>query len=898
MAGGVRARTTHLIGRFDAVQRRIIAIAGLGLAFRAGYILLAKRTVDTCGQFLCGDAFWYSASAKFLAHGHVYELSRDGGPFTPAADHPPLTTLLLAPVSFIEADATHVPQRLVMAVLGAAVVVGLGLLARRLAGDRAGTIAALVAAVNANLFMNDVLVMAETVAAACLVVLLFAAYRFIDVPSVRRAAVLGALVGLAGLARAELLLYGPVLVVPLALWARPLRWSQRLGRVAVAGAAAVAVLVPWTAYNATRFERPVALSTNDGLTLLGANCPAVYGIDDPGGIGFWNLGCTAVVDAVLPADADQSEVAAAYRDAAIEFIGDHPDRVPIVVAHRLGLGWGVIGNDQMTWLNQGEGRDSWASTLGVLTWWALVPLSVVGAVALRRRRVPIWPLVSSVVVVTITLIAFYGIVRFRLPADLAATVLGAVGIDRLLAWRTARRSRAADADRDARADGPAPAPPDDDAPPGGVPERSAGTHYPCLDAYRGIGMTMVLANHAAYATGFVFTSALGPFIARLDISVPMFFVMSGFLLFRPQAAALVAGRDLPSMRTFYTKRVLRIVPAYWVALVGLGILFGLQIASVRDWIANALLLPALGYPAEVCNASGTCHVGYGITQAWSIGVEATFYVLLPLGAWALGRLAAGRTRRGRIAVVTGGLVALYLAGVVFRVGVVVVDPSWAGQSLLWFPMYADLFAIGMGLALASVLVAEGRPLPRLAAALAERAWLCWTIAFGLYLLMTRFAPPDEPFGLNGAEYLPRQLVYGVASAIWLLPAMFGDQRAGRLRHLLASRPLAYLGAISLSFYLWHLALIEQVKAWTVPDWPARVALAANPPPDNPLAGLATFTGNFWVVATGAWVLSLLVAAVLFRWVERPALLHKPTRRPGAGGPGSAARERRPEAATA
>ncbi|MEZ5136241.1 MAG: glycosyltransferase family 39 protein [Acidimicrobiales bacterium] len=326
MAGGVRARTTHLIGRFDAVQRRIIAIAGLGLAFRAGYILLAKRTVDTCGQFLCGDAFWYSASAKFLAHGHVYELSRDGGPFTPAADHPPLTTLLLAPVSFIEADATHVPQRLVMAVLGAAVVVGLGLLARRLAGDRAGTIAALVAAVNANLFMNDVLVMAETVAAACLVVLLFAAYRFIDVPSVRRAAILGALVGLAGLARAELLLYGPVLVVPLALWARPLRWSQRLGRVAVAGAAAVAVLVPWTAYNATRFERPVALSTNDGLTLLGANCPAVYGIDDPGGSLPWNLGCTAVVDAVLPADADQSEVAAAYRDAAIEFIGDHLDR--------------------------------------------------------------------------------------------------------------------------------------------------------------------------------------------------------------------------------------------------------------------------------------------------------------------------------------------------------------------------------------------------------------------------------------------------------------------------------------------------------------------------------------------------------------------------------------------
>ncbi|MEZ5208378.1 MAG: hypothetical protein R2690_15710 [Acidimicrobiales bacterium] len=142
----------------------------------------------------------------------------------------------------------------------------------------------------------------------------------------------------------------------------------------------------------------------------------------------------------------------------------------------------------------------------------------------------------------------------------------------------------------------------------------------------------------------------------------------------------------------------------------------------------------------------------------------------------------------------------------------------------------------------------------------------------------------------------RQLVYGVASAIWLLPAMFGDQR----------RPPAPPPRLSpAGVPRCHLARLLPVapgpdragQGLDRPGLQARVA-AANPPPDNPLAGLATFTGNFWVVATGAWVLSLLVAAVLFRWVERPALLHKPTRRPGAGGPGSAARERRPEAATA
>jgi peptidoglycan/LPS O-acetylase OafA/YrhL len=66
-------------------------------------------------------------------------------------------------------------------------------------------------------------------------------------------------------------------------------------------------------------------------------------------------------------------------------------------------------------------------------------------------------------------------------------------------------------------------------------------------------------------------------------------------------------------------------------------------------------------------------------------------------------------------------------------------------------------------------------------------------------------------------------------------------------------------------------LIEQAKAWTVPDYEQLQALAANPPPDNPLAGLATFTGNFFVVAALAWIVSFLVASLLFRVVELPFL---------------------------
>lgn len=409
-----------------------------------------------------------------------------------------------------------------------------------------------------------------------------------------------------------------------------------------------------------------------------------------------------------------------------------------------------------------------------------------------------------------------------------------------------------------------------------VPELSAGTHFPCLDAYRGIGMTMVLLNHAAYATGFVFRDTpvaqfFGPLIARLDLSVPMFFVMSGFLLYRPFAKATLAARAPLPIRTFYRRRALRIFPAYWVALVGIGVIFGLQIASWKGWIGNALLLPAFGVPVQVCNEAGACHVAYGITQAWSIGVEATFYLLLPLYAALVTKLSAGRNRRQMVTILLGGLVVLYLVGVAFRLFVVVTEPSWSEQSLLVLPMYLDLFAVGMAIAVLSAAVSGTDAIPRAAAWFGEHPAVCWLLALAIFLAVSRMSPPNRPFGLNGAEYMPRQFAYGIAAAFWLWPAIFGDQTKGRLRRTLSSRFLVYLGGISLSFYLWHLVLIEKAKEWTIPDYAGLKELAAHPPPGNTLAPLATFQGNYVKVVVIAWTLSFVVATVLFYLVELPFL---------------------------
>ena len=86
--------------------------------------------------------------------------------------------------------------------------------------------------------------------------------------------------------------------------------------------------------------------------------------------------------------------------------------------------------------SEDEGREALVSWLGFVAFWLLVPFAARGVISLRRRDVALWPLLSQVVVVTITVALIYGLVRFRIPAEVPLVVLAAAGIDAL---RTARR---------------------------------------------------------------------------------------------------------------------------------------------------------------------------------------------------------------------------------------------------------------------------------------------------------------------------------------------------------------------------------------------------------------------------------------------------------------------------
>lgn len=407
----------------DDFARRLGAIALGALVLRLVYVLVFKHDEPALG-----DAIYYSAQAQTIADGDWF-MHPDG--LREAADHPPLTALSVAPISFVFANQL-LAQRLFQAVLGVAVVVVIGLLARRVAGDRVGLVAAALAAVYPNLWVNDALVMSETISTLALAGLLLAVYRFVDDPSGRTAAWVGIIGGAAVLARAEIALLVALTMIPAALAVRSVPVARRLGWIALTGGLALLMLAPWTAYNATRFEEPVLISTNDGLTIGGANCDSDYRTT---AVGLWHLDCLG--PEVLGADQleDPSVVSARYRDDAFEYIGDNLEEVPRVVAVRVARVWGLYDPAFGLRFGLGEGRELAVSWAGLLMYYAMVPAAIGGIILLRRRGRVVWPLVATAVTVTVVAALFYGHVRFRIPAEVALVVLAAVAVDELVRRR-------------------------------------------------------------------------------------------------------------------------------------------------------------------------------------------------------------------------------------------------------------------------------------------------------------------------------------------------------------------------------------------------------------------------------------------------------------------------------
>ena len=364
-------------------------------------------------------------------------------------------------------------------------------------------------------------------------------------------------------------------------------------------------------------------------------------------------------------------------------------------------------------------------------------------------------------------------------------------------------------------------------------------HFAALDGVRAVAAFAVLCTHVGFASGrSIGGTPFASLLSRLDFGVTLFFLLSGFVIYRPFAVAMLTNRPAPGLRRFYLRRAARILPGYWLAVVvTLGLLTP-RPSSLGDWLSY--LSMAQTYNGHDLNPS--------LTQMWTLSVELSFYLLVPAFAGWVGRrpAATADTVTGRQLRLIGILVAVaFAANLTGNLG------SAPGRdSLIWLPANLDWFALGMLLATVSAAPANHRPrafgvLRELAAA----GGSCWLLAGLVFWFAT--LPIAGPRGLallSGWEWSFKHYLYGLCALLILLPLTVAP--AGRLGGFLCRRPLHDLGVISYGVYLWHLPLLIAVQRWL---------------------GYRTFEGHFWILLISTVLSATIVASVSWHVVEKPAM---------------------------
>src|ERR1700757_98593 len=211
-------------------------------------------------------------------------------------------------------------------------------------------------------------------------------------------------------------------------------------------------------------------------------------------------------------------------------------------------------------------------------------------------------------------------------------------------------------------------------------EQVGGTRsfLPAVEGMRACAAIGVVITHVAFQTGHS-SGVDGRLYGRFDLAVAVFFALSGFLLWRGHAAAARGLGSRPSTGHYLRSRVVRIMPAYLIAVVViLTLLPDADHSNLTVWLAN-LSLTQVYVPLTLT---------HGLTQMWSLSVEVTFYLALPI----LALLAAWLPVRARVpAIATLGVASCFWGWIPFA-GPAGVNP------LDWPPAFFSWFAAGMLLA--------------------------------------------------------------------------------------------------------------------------------------------------------------------------------------------------------
>ena len=408
---------------------------------------------------------------------------------------------------------------------------------------------------------------------------------------------------------------------------------------------------------------------------------------------------------------------------------------------------------------------------------------------------------------------------------------------------------------------------------GPVGTKSAAPFFPCFDGLRTIAVLSAIMTHVGFVTGATAQARYGVSIAHLEIGPALFFLISGFLLYRTYVVGSFAGREPMPARLFWWRRALRIFPAYWLALTVLIVAFGLHVSGLHDIVVYYGLLQIYD----------THRFLGAIPQAWTLCTEVSFYVFLPAYAFVLRRAGRGRDDRARVRLELVGATVLIATCYAYRSAVYAIDGRHAVGRIAvhWLPGYLDVFGIGIGLAAISAYIAR-QGTPPILEWVGRVSWLWWVLAgVCFWLVAMHLGLPRSPQPQNtpiGWQADKQQILQALFAGFACLPAVFGPQDRGLVRRFLRWRPVAYTGMVSYGVYLWHEGWLQKWMIWT----------------HRPNVGDLLATGeriSRWTypLILGLTVLSSVASAtVSYYLVERPVLRlkdHPPRRfaRQGMGG---------------
>ena len=318
-------------------------------------------------------------------------------------------------------------------------------------------------------------------------------------------------------------------------------------------------------------------------------------------------------------------------------------------------------------------------------------------------------------------------------------------------------------------------------------------------------------------------------------------LLSGFLLFLPHARAMLLGEKTPDVRTFYQRRIQRIVPSYY--FVTFLMLFAVAIPYDLFWRPQDLWRDVLMHLTFTQTFNYSTYVGTPIGVAsWTIAIEMQAYLIFPL-------LAKGARKN-----LLGTLACMTAAAMAFRCWCLwdMTDYNMVVNQLINF---MDVYAIGMAAAFVYVYLTRAYPEEK-------RQQHLWQAAATLILAAAVYALVQllqDQAGSSGTQAIQagqmiRRPLQALLTAVIVLSLPLSLRP---IRFLMGNRLMGLLAMISMNYYLMHQNIAVHLKRI---GFPPSVSDTPNMARETPWMYQYTFL---------CFGLSVVTAALITLLIEKP-----------------------------